>query len=98
MLARALAINPKILFLDDFTSRVDRTTEQKIISNLRSNYPELTLLSVTQKVASVKHFEQIVLLMEGEVIASGTHRELIETCTEYVQICNSQRSTSHYEL
>jgi len=98
MLARALAIDPKILLLDDFTSRVDRQTEKKILANLETNYPELTLLSITQKVASVKHFEQIILLMEGEVIASGTHKELMETCTEYVQISDSQRSTSHYEL
>lgn len=98
MLARALAINPKILLLDDFTARVDRETEKKILKNLEVNYPDLTLISVTQKVASVKRFEQIVLLMEGEVIATGTHRELMETCTEYVQIENSQRSTSHYEL
>jgi len=98
MLARALAINPKILLLDDFTARVDNETEKKILSNLERNYPELTLLSITQKVSSVKHFEQIILLMEGEVIATGTHNELMETCTEYVQIENSQRSTSHYEI
>lgn len=98
MLARALAINPKILLLDDFTARVDRSTEQKILKNLEINYPDLTLLSITQKVASVKHFGQIILLMEGEVIAKGTHQELLESSTEYVQISNSQRSTSHYEL
>jgi ATP-binding cassette subfamily B protein len=97
MLARALAINPKIVLLDDFTARIDRETEKKILKNLEANYPDLTLISVTQKVASVKRFEQIILLMEGEVIATGTHRELMETCTEYVQIENSQRSTSHYE-
>ena len=98
MLARALAINPKILLLDDFTARVDHTTEKKILGNLQINYPELTLLSITQKIDSVKHFEQIILLMEGEVIAKGTHKELMEVCTEYVQISNSQRSTSRYEL
>ncbi len=98
MLARALAINPKILLLDDFTARVDRNTEKKILANLAVNYPELTLLSITQKVASVRHFEQIILMMEGEVIAKGTHKELLESSTEYVQISNSQRSTSHYEL
>jgi ATP-binding cassette subfamily B protein len=81
-----------------FTARIDRKTEKKILANLEVNYPELTLLSITQKVASVKHFEQIILLMEGEVIAKGTHKELMETCTEYVQISDSQRSTSHYEL
>ncbi len=98
MLARALAIDPKILLLDDFTARVDRETEKKILKNLEKNYPDLTLISITQKVESVKNFEQVILLMEGEIIAKGTHAELMETCTEYVQISNSQRSTSHYEL
>jgi ATP-binding cassette, subfamily B, bacterial len=98
MLARALAVNPKILLLDDFTARVDKKTEEKILCNLMNNYPDLTLISVTQKISSVKHYDQIVVLMEGEVIAIGKHKELLESCPEYVQIYNSQRSTSHYEL
>jgi ATP-binding cassette subfamily B protein len=98
MLARALALNPKILLLDDFTSRVDRKTENKILCNLGNNYPDLTLISVTQKISPVRHFEQIILLMEGEVIAAGKHRELKESSPEYAQIYSSQRSTHHYEL
>ena len=97
MLARALAINPRVLLLDDFTARVDTQTEQKILANVRKNYPGVTLLSVTQKIDSIQDYEQIVLLMEGEMIASGTHAELMQTCPEYVQIYQSQRSTSHYE-
>jgi ATP-binding cassette subfamily B protein len=93
-----LALNPKILLLDDFTARVDRQTEKKILDNVRKNYPGITLISVTQKIAPVKNFEQIILLMEGELIVSGKHAELKETCPEYVQIYNSQRSTNHYEL
>ncbi len=49
-------------------------------------------------IAPVKHFDQIILLMEGEVVASGKHKELYETSPEYIQIYNSQFSTSHYEL
>lgn len=98
MLARALAVNPRILLLDDFTSRVDRNTENRILCNLQNNYPKLTLISVTQKIAPVRHFEQIILLMEGEIIATGTHKELKERSPEYVQIYSSQRSTHHYEL
>jgi ATP-binding cassette, subfamily B, bacterial len=98
MLARALAINPRILLLDDFTSRVDRKTENKILCNLENNYPGLTLISVTQKISPVRHFEQIILLMEGEVIAKGTHNDLKESSPEYIQIYSSQRSTQHYEL
>lgn len=98
MLARALALNPKILLLDDFTARVDYQTEQKILKNVRQNYPGLTLISVTQKISPVKDFDQIILLMEGEIIAAGKHETLRATCPEYVQIYESQRSTSHYEL
>ena len=98
MLARALALNPKILLLDDFTARVDSNTERKILENVRRNYPGITLLSVTQKIASVEDYDQIVLLMEGEILASGTHAHLLEISPEYVQIYDSQRSTSHYEL
>jgi len=97
MLARALALNPKILLLDDFTARVDGQTEQKILKNVQKNYPEITLLSVTQKIASVQNYGQIILLEEGEVLASGKHEELMESSPEYVQIFNSQRSTNHYE-
>jgi len=98
MLARALAMNPAILLLDDFTSRVDRKTEDRILCNIQANYPNLTLLSVTQKIAPVKHYDKIILLMEGEIIASGKHKDLLESSPEYIQIYSSQKSTHHYEL
>ncbi|HEX4274084.1 MAG TPA: ABC transporter ATP-binding protein [Bryobacteraceae bacterium] len=98
MLARALALNPRVLLLDDFTARVDATTERTILDNVHRNYPGITLISVTQKIASVADYDQIVLLMEGEVLAVGTHKQLMETSTEYVQLYDSQRSTSHYEV
>ena len=97
MLSRALALNPKVLLLDDFTARVDTNTERKILENVARNYPETTLVSVTQKIASVEDYDQIILLMEGELLASGTHSELMSSCPEYVQIYQSQRSTSQYE-
>lgn len=97
MLARALAIKPKILLLDDFTARVDSNTEHRILENVRKNYPGVTLVSVTQKISSVRDYDHIILLMEGEVLAQGTHDKLMETSPEYVQIYNSQRSTNQYE-
>ncbi len=98
MLARALALNPKVLLLDDFTARVDRVTEQKILKNIKSNYPDITLISVTQKISSIEDFDQIIVLMEGEVLALGTHKELLNSSPEYNQIFDSQRSTNHYEI
>ncbi|MCF7865266.1 MAG: ABC transporter ATP-binding protein/permease [Candidatus Pacebacteria bacterium] len=98
MLARALALNPKILLLDDFTARVDASTEKKILENIAQNYPDLTLISVTQKIQAVEKYDQIILLMEGELLASGTHDTLMHNSPEYVQIFESQKSTTNYEL
>jgi ABC-type multidrug transport system, ATPase and permease components len=97
MLARALALNPKVLLLDDFTARVDNQTEKKILANIGRQYPGITLVSVTQKINPVKDYDQIILLMEGEVLACGTHKQLMKTSPEYMQIYNSQKSTNEYE-
>ena len=98
MLARALAQNPSVLFLDDFTARVDNDTERKILNNVMQNYPNITLVSVTQKISSIKNYDQIILLMEGEMIVKGKHEELINSSPEYAQIYQSQRSMNQYEL
>ncbi|HEY9480729.1 MAG TPA: ABC transporter ATP-binding protein [Candidatus Paceibacterota bacterium] len=98
MLARALVLNPKVLLLDDFTARVDAATEQKILENVSLEYPGTTVISVTQKVSSAATFDKVVLLMEGEALAVGTHKELLGSSPEYVQIAESQKSTNVYEL
>ena len=97
MLARALAINPKILLLDDFTSRLDISTEKKILENIQKNYPDLTLISVTQKIEPIKDYDQIILMMEGEILWIWKHEELLKTIPEYVQIYNSQQSTNELQ-
>ncbi len=98
MLARALALNPKILFLDDFTARVDTRTEQSILANVKKHYPDLTLVSITQKINSIEDYDNIIVIMEGELLAQGTHEQLLKSSPEYVQIYQSQQSTEHYEL
>lgn len=98
MLARALALNPGVLLLDDFTARVDIQTEQNILRNIEKNYEGISIISVTQKIASIEHYDQIILLMEGELLAIGTHEELLKTSPEYAQIYQSQQSTNTYEL
>lgn len=98
MLARALALEPSVLFLDDFTARVDARTEAAILKNIETHYPGITLLSVTQKIASVEQYDQILVMMEGELLAAGTHTHLLATCPEYVQLYEAQRSTHTYEV
>jgi ATP-binding cassette subfamily B protein len=93
-LARALAVNPKILLLDDFTARVDKDTENKIFANVVKNYSNITQILITQQISSVIDFDQIILFMEGEVLAIGTHKQLLKNSEEYKQIYNSQMSTT----
>jgi ATP-binding cassette subfamily B protein len=97
MLARALTLDPRVLLLDDFTARVDNNTERNILNNISKNYPNITLISVTQKISAIEHYDQILLLMDGELLAQGTHTELMSSSPEYMQIYQSQRSTSQYE-
>ena len=92
-LARALVIDPKILLLDDFTARVDRQTEKRIFANLKENYHGITQILITQQISSIEDFDQIILVMEGEILAVGTHKELLKNSSEYQQIYNSQKST-----
>lgn len=92
MLARALAVEPTILLLDDFTARVDKATEEKIRKNIFTQYPNITLVSITEKITPVIGFEQIIVLMEGELIATGRHEELLERSFEYKQIFSSEQT------
>ena len=93
MLARSLVIRPKILLLDDFTARVDIRTEKQILNNLDKNYPGLTLVSITQKIEPIVEYDQILLIMQGELLAAGKHQDLIKNSLEYKQIYKSQQST-----
>ncbi len=93
MLARALAINPQILLLDDFTARVDRATEASILKNVSENYPDVTLISITQKIEPIQNYDHIIVIMEGELVAAGKHEDLLRDSFEYKQIYESQQST-----
>ena len=90
-LARALYNRPQILLLDDFTARVDNATETKIQKMLAQNYPETTIVSISQSIDTIKNYDQIILVMEGELLAVGTHDELMANSSEYRQIEASQR-------
>lgn len=93
-LARALVLEPKLLLLDDFTARVDINTEKRILENIQKNYSNTTLISVTQKIKPIEDFDQVILIMEGEILATGKHADLIESSVEYRQIYNSQQTAN----
>lgn len=96
-LARALALEPDVLLLDDFTARLDPATEARVRKNLETDYPGMTVLAVTQRIATIADYDTIFLMMEGEILAQGTHDELLESSPEYAQLYDSQKSTHHYE-
>lgn len=94
MLARALIKNPKILFLDDFTSRVDNNTENEILKKISAEYPNLTFISVTQKISSVLNYDRIILLIKGKKAADGRHEDLLNNSQEYASFFYAQRTTN----
>ena len=90
LIARALAGNPEILILDDSSSALDYRTDAYQRRALRKYYRQTTTVLVAQRVSSLMHADLILVLDEGEVIGSGTHRELMETCEEYRIIAQTQ--------
>lgn len=89
-IARALVKKPEILILDDSTSAVDVATEAKIKAGLKTYAQGLTCLLIAQRITSIIDADKIVVLDQGEVVGFGTHQELINTCTVYQEIYQSQ--------
>lgn len=89
-IARAMAKNPPILILDDSVSAVDTATEEKILSNLKMTRQGKTTIMIAHRISTVKHADLIVLIDEGEVVASGTHQSLLETSELYQHMVDQQ--------
>ncbi len=87
-IARALVRKPKILMLDDSTSALDLATESRLLDAIR-NY-QCTIIIITQKISTASKADQILLMDEGEILALGTHEELLMTSDLYQQIVESQ--------
>lgn len=90
-IARAILKKPKVLILDDSTSAVDTATESRIREELAKKLPDMTKLVIAQRISSVKHADQIIILDKGCVNAIGTHEELLRTNKIYQEIYESQK-------
>ena len=90
-IARALLKKPKILILDDSTSAVDTQTDAQIRKAFREEIPGTTKLIIAQRVASVQDSDLIIILDNGQVVATGTHEELLETSPIYQEVYTSQK-------
>ncbi len=90
LLARALAGNPDILILDDSSSALDYKTDALLRQALDANLTDTTVITVAQRVSSVKNCDLILVLEDGRIIGKGTHNDLLETCLAYREISDSQ--------
>lgn len=89
-IARALVSNPEILVLDDASSALDFLTDSKLRRAIRENSRTQTVLLVSQRVGIVKGADRILVFDDGKIVGAGTHRELMESCETYREICLSQ--------
>ena len=90
LISRAIARSPEILILDDSSSALDYRTDANLRKALSENLPDSTVITVAQRVSSVKNCDLILVIEEGAIIGCGTHEDLMETCEEYRQISDSQ--------
>ena len=97
-IARALAMRPEVLVLDDSFSALDYATDARLRQALARECADTAVLVVAQRVATVMGADQIVVLDEGCVVGQGTHEELLRSCPEYLEIAKSQLSASELGL
>ncbi|MBQ7325542.1 MAG: ABC transporter ATP-binding protein [Clostridia bacterium] len=90
LIARALAGEPDLLILDDSSSALDYKTDARLRATLRSEYAATTTLLVAQRISSIAHADLILMLEAGEIIGRGDHNHLLETCTPYKEIADTQ--------
>ena len=90
LISRAIAGNPQILILDDSSSALDYKTDANLRMTLAQTLPDSTVITVAQRVSSVKNCDLILVIDEGAIIGCGKHEDLMAQCTEYKEISDSQ--------
>ncbi|MBE6671663.1 MAG: ABC transporter ATP-binding protein [Ruminococcaceae bacterium] len=90
LISRAIAARPDILILDDSSSALDYKTDANLRIALKENMTDSTIVTVAQRVSSIKDCDIIIVLDNGKIIGFGKHEYLLENCTEYKEISDSQ--------
>ena len=91
-IARALVRHPRILILDDSSSALDYATDLALRSAIRKISEQMAVIIVSQRAASILSADHILVMSNGQIEGRGTHEQLLESCVEYRQICESQLS------
>ena len=97
LISRAIAGSPDILVLDDSSSALDYKTDANLRQALSATLPQSTVITVAQRVSSVKNCDLILVIENGEIIGSGKHEELLKNCAEYKEISDSQMGGAFLE-
>lgn len=96
-IARAIAKHPDIYIFDDSFSALDYKTDVKLRNALKEKTEDSTVIIVAQRISTILHAEQIIVLDDGRIVGKGTHKELLKNCEEYYQIASSQLSEKELE-
>ncbi|MDD3341394.1 MAG: ABC transporter ATP-binding protein [Bacilli bacterium] len=96
-IARAIATDPEIYIFDDSFSALDFKTDAALRKALKSETKEATVLIVAQRISTIMHADQIIVLDEGKIVGKGTHKELLKTCDVYTEIASSQLTKEELE-
>ena len=91
-IARAIAKHPDVYIFDDSFSALDYKTDATLRAELKEKTAESTVMIVAQRISTILHADQIIVLDEGNIVGKGTHEELLNTCPVYQQIAKSQLS------
>jgi len=91
-IARAIARNPEIYIFDDSFSALDLKTDAILRKELAANVSDATVIIVAQRISTILHADQILVMDDGKIVGKGTHEELMKTCETYQQIASSQLS------
>ena len=96
-IARAIARDPEIYIFDDSFSALDYKTDFTLRKELKKYTKDATVVIVAQRIGTIKDADQIFVIEDGEIVGSGTHKQLIKTCEEYKEIALSQLSKEEIE-
>ena len=96
-IARAIAKHPDVYIFDDSLSALDYKTDATLRAKLKEKTSESTVMIVAQRISTILHADQIIVLDDGQIVGKGTHKELLKNCEAYYQIASSQLSENELE-